>query len=393
MLTRIQIIAAILMTALYIPAHTHGMVTERVSDTIVGELYYLLSFVGNKKKQQPFMPEHIKHVLDFVASPAKDDTRYHAGKIKGAPSAYYAIDVRRNLAQVLKLAYHPEIPSVITSPATIRLGRWKKINGSNAPLPKLWELLPKLKNPFLLTGVEYLVNSPDTYSGAYYDYDLDRTLILFKHKGRNVFISLSKQKGLSGVGKKGLIVGPDENWDYIYSGRPGVTKAGLGWVRSYMYDSYSIAFYYELDAASPLMRFAVFKWVRAGYKKVNFVRTADIYNGAIRFSRVFKEVLESSDLPDTADLVQACTDIQKLSNEQLREIAGAYLKSVEDRSLTNRLLSKRQIDEWINGQQYLNSLSREEMQALTMVEYLKQLLGKNRHRNLTYLPISSQPTK
>ena len=47
MLTRIQILAAILMTALYIPAHTHGMVTERVPDTMIGELNYLLSFVGN----------------------------------------------------------------------------------------------------------------------------------------------------------------------------------------------------------------------------------------------------------------------------------------------------------------------------------------------------------
>jgi hypothetical protein len=123
------------------------------------------------------------------------------------------------------------------------------------------------------------------------------------------------------------------------------------------------------------------------------VRTADIYNGAIRFSSVFKEVLESPDLPDTADLVQACTDIQNLSNEQYREIVAAYLKSVEERSLAEGLLSKKQVNEWLNDQQYLNSLSREEMQALTMLEYLKQLLGKNRHRNLTYLPISSQYTK
>jgi len=390
MSTRILIIAAILMAALYIPAHTHGMVTERVPDTMIGELHYLLSFVGETKKQQPFIPERIKHALDFVVSPAKADIRYHAGRIKGAPSAYYEFDVRRNLTQVLKLAYHPEIPSVITSPATIRFGRWKKINGSNAPLPKLWELLPNLKRPFLLTGVEYLVNSPDTYSGAYYDYDLDRTLILFKHKGRNVFISLSKQKGISGVGKKGLIIGPDDNWDYIYSGRPGVTMPGLGWVRSYMYDSYSIAFYYELDAANPLMRFAVFKWVRAGYKKVNFVRTIKIYNGTIRFSNVFKEVLESPDLPDTADLVNACADIQNLSNEQYREIVADYLKSVEERSLTEGFLSKNQVNEWINGQKYVNSLNREEMQAQVMLVYLKQLLGKNRHRKLTYLPISSQ---
>jgi hypothetical protein len=76
MLTRIQIFAAVLMTALYIPAHTHGMVTKRVPDTMIGELNYLLSFVGNTKKQQPFMPEHIKQVLDFVVSPAKADIRY-----------------------------------------------------------------------------------------------------------------------------------------------------------------------------------------------------------------------------------------------------------------------------------------------------------------------------
>ena len=108
---------------------------------------------------------------------------------------------------------------------------------------------------------------------------------------------------------------------------------------------------------------------------------------------MFKEVLENPNLPDTADLVQDCKEIQKLSNDQYRKIVEAYLKSVEERSLTEGFLSKKQIDEWFNGQQYLNSLDREEMQAQVMLEYLKQLLGKNRHRKLTYLPISSRYKK
>ena len=61
-----------------------------------------------------------------------------------------------------------------------------------------------------------------------------------KHEGRFVLLAISKQASISEVGKKGVILGQDENWTYLYSGQNGINRPGLGWVSSYMYDSYSV---------------------------------------------------------------------------------------------------------------------------------------------------------
>ena len=44
----------------------------------------------------------------------------------------------------------------------------------------------------------------------------------------------------SNIGRKGCVVGDDANWNYLYSDETGLTKTGLGWVDSYMYDAHSI---------------------------------------------------------------------------------------------------------------------------------------------------------
>ena len=126
-------------------------------------------------------------------------------------------------------------------------------------------------DPVVVRGVETVEITPDINTGTYYKYDLDRTMILFKHQGRNVFVSLSRQKGQSEVGKKGVVVGDDEDWNYLYSGEKGINKTGLGWVDSYMYGSSSIILFYEPDPDNPMVKCAVFKWLRAGWKKINMV--------------------------------------------------------------------------------------------------------------------------
>ncbi len=100
-----------------------------------------------------------------------------------------------------------------------------------------------------------------------------------KHKGRPALISVSNQKGISDVGRKGLILGNDEDWNYIYSGEAGTTLPGTGWADTYMYGSASITIYYELGTNPKQVKCAVFKWLDAGWLGINFVKPAHIRKG------------------------------------------------------------------------------------------------------------------
>ena len=110
----------------------------------------------------------------------------------------------------------------------------------------------------------------------------------------------------------GLVAELGSDWDYYYTGQPGLTLPGLGWVRSYMYDSFGIVIYHEIDRADPAVRCAVIKCVRAGWGKINVVKKIHIYKGLQRFSKSFKEIMESPRLPDEKVLTRVFSEIRNL---------------------------------------------------------------------------------
>ena len=391
MRTRTLITLWLLLVLPGLPSTACSQTVKAVSAEIRAELQYMLSFVGEQESTHSrFDPVRIGHVLDFVATPKNDNELYHAGELNDSASAYHDFSIRKNLREILYIGYDPDIPAVVTSPSSVRLALWKEVEGKPQPLPRFWKRIEDLQSPLLVTGVEYVHNTPDLHSGTYYDYDLTRTLILCKYRDKNVFISMSKQPARSSVGKKGLVVGPDRQWEYLYSGETGLGMSGLGWVRSYMYDSNAIIIYYEVDPAKPLTRFAVFKWVRAGWKNINFVKRSHIYAGLLRFAADFKAILESADLPEPALLARHCADIRGLSDQQLRLIAQEHLSSVEQISRQEKLLPAAAIEKLLQNRQYLNALTRNELENLVTLVYLKQLLGRGQHRRLSSLPVSSQ---
>lgn len=351
------------------------------------ELAYLLSFVGPEASDPgTFSADDIAGLLAFILKPKDSAVLYHAAEINGAASAYHEIDIQEGIENILRLTYNPEIPAEITMPSTLRLAHWKELNTPDNRLPKFWESLSDLKSPQFVSGIEHIVNSPDFSSGAYFEYDLYRTLIVLKFQGRSVFISLSKQKDVSGVGKKGIIIGPDKNWDYIYTGIPGVNKSGFGWVKSYMYDSYSVSFYSELETDSSKVRFGVFKWVSAGFAGINLARSTHIHSGMVRFSGGFKRILENPRIADTPALAEAWQTIQNLPDQNLRQITQDHLTELEEKCTTNGLMSDKQVASLFVEQQYLNTLDREEMQAFILLEHLKQILNDSEPTTLSYLP-------
>jgi hypothetical protein len=337
-----------------------------------------LSTVTDSRRSAAFDPERIGPILEFVLSDKQPDVLYHPGKLEGATSAYHEFIIKRSLADFLQLTYNPSLPSYLTVPSTVRLSFWSQVEGENRrPFPQLWSRLDHLDEPIRIDGVEAVENTPDLFSGAYYAYDLDRTIILLRWHGKKVMLSMSKQRDRSEVGKKGAVLGPDKQWNYLYTGQPGLSRTGLGWVDSYMYDSFSVTAYVQMEGDPPRVRCGIFKWIRAGWAGINVVQTRHIHRGLVRFAEAFKPIVEAPQLSDTEELVRLFRRIEDLPDETLREKAADYYRRLEQRHGNDSPLLK----DWFEGafgiDGHLARMSRREMEAVVCIETLKYLLGKD----------------
>jgi hypothetical protein len=267
-----------------------------------------------------------------------------------------------------------------------RLAYWTEINGKNQLFPDLTSKLSLLDRPVMVTGVEHEEITPDLNTGAYYGYDLNRNLILFKYQGRPALISISKQINVSDVGKKGAVLGKDGNWDYFYSGQNGLNKPGMGWVNSYMYDSYTVSVFLEHDSAgSRRVRCGVFKWLRAGWADMNMVQNQHIYKGLQRYSETVKEVLENPSLPAADKMAEIFSVINTFTADELRDKVKKYITQLSLKYRENASSGGKLIAETMKDGSYLNQLSQYQMQSVLAVEYIKFLLGKNTIQEVAYI--------
>lgn len=357
-------------------AYGDGNLTEmKTSDEISTELIHLLKSVG-PLKIAGFDPATVKNVLNFIKAKKNNTYIYYPDNITGHSSAYYEFDIKQKFEDILKYAFNPDIPHFVMTPSSTRFSRWKEVNGYKGKLPRLWEYLNNLNTPVIIQGIEFIENTPDLSSGAYYSYDNYRTLILFQYKNRKVLISMSRQKDISSVGKKGYVLGKDENWDYIYSGKSGTNITGLGWVRSYMYDSYGISIYYELDDKTHMVRCGTFKWLKAGWSKINFVKNRHIYDGLIRFARSFTKIMENTGICDPDVMTETFFKIENMTEDELKEKILIYSKILKTRYADNKAFSVKWPLKIIDNKKFWSKMEKSRMESALMIEYIKCILGK-----------------
>jgi len=352
-------------------------------ESLVKGLDHLFSEM-HSLQQNPLNLKIISEVLDFVAHPKSRQGIYREDNRFNAPSAYHHFDIQTNLTRILRYAYNPAIPSYAFAPSSVRVSSWKSTRGQTKP--RLWEHLPAPERPIILKNTEIEENTPDLFTGSYYRYEMDRTLILCRHKGHNVFISLSKQTKPSGVGKKGLRLGRDEDWDYLYSGREGLNITGMGWVKSYVYDSASVTVFYELDKEKGLVRCGVFRWLRAGWAGLNVVNGRHIRKGLKRYARDFKAIMEMPSLPRPDKMAEVFSSLSRLCKPELKVKIRHYLDGVSNRHETNKAFSKKGFADQFRSEKYLQQMTREEMVALLVLETMKYMLDRTGYLDKALLP-------
>lgn len=350
-----------------------AMREEKLPDSFKGLLSEILQQVG-KDGTPPFKPKDTSPLLDFLESNKDPDTIYYPPEFEKATSAYYQFEINSSMERLLDYAYNDAIPPQALSPSSLRTAyRLKPTEGESDS----WQWrLPADDTPQVIRFAEHEEITPDLFTGAYYGYDVDRALILFRYRGHNVFLSVSKQRDISEVGKKGTALGEEENWDYLYSGETGLNKMGLGWVKSYVYDSFSVTVFYETGDKVPKLLCGSFKWLNAGWARVNMVQRKHIHRGLQRYASDLKIILESHNLPDYRQMVAGYSTLRNLSREELRLYLAEYLDTLSNQYARTKSMSRDIFRDLLDPDRYLDLLEVPQLRAIVELEYLKSLLGK-----------------
>lgn len=365
------------LPAPFVMAYDKPVQSVQIPESVNPGLDYLLSLADPSNLKNLDLSVFEK-VIEFVLAKKDKANLYYSEIRSDTSSAYYEYEINRNLKHVIDLKFNPNIPNFILSPSSLRLAYWKEFNGKKQPQPNFSSMLAGLKDPVVVTGVEHEEITPDINSGAYYGYDLFRTFILMRYQGRPALISISKQKNISDVGKKGVVLGKDDNWDYFYSGQNGTTLPGLGWVNSYMYDSYSVSVYIEIGSgSSTLVRCGIYKWLRAGWSDINMVQSKHIYQGLHRYSDTVKKILENTSLPAPDKMAEVFSGIKAFSEEELRTKIRDYTEKLYKKYSNENSNGITLIADAIKDSSYFNRLNIYQMQSALAVEYMKALMGKN----------------
>lgn len=332
------------------------------------ELEYLFSLTHS---EDDFQPDQVAGLVDFVRTVTVES----GGKLatrNGISGAFFSFSVDGDLGHILDYSYNPDIPAYATMPSSLSEHKWltPQTGDQLQSLPRTDEATNTI---YLLRGKDSEVITPDTNTGGYYGYNQDRLVVMMPGPTGPILLSVSIQAGVSDVGKKGCLAGDDMDWNYLYSGRTGLNKAGLGWVSSYMYNAHS-AIIYVADAEKNIVHIGSFKWLDAGWAKMNFVKSSHILNGIKRFASDFKSVLEAPGLPEPQTLAGKYNTLLQSDEEELRKEVAVYLQTLVDANSAG--VQAKPFKKLLSSGKYLKKMSREEMVKILILEYIKESIGK-----------------
>lgn len=366
---------------------------DKLPADIDSGLGYLYEF-ADPQTTTSFEVERIDKLMAFVQASGKEGTS-SAGR-SGAfldPLAYHAFTVKRSLPFILGYAHNPGIPPHLLTLATLRYATWKEFDANHPDVPNITERIASLETPVVIRGLEHEEIAPDPSSGAYYSYDLQRTLIGFRKGSHTVWLSMSRQRDKSDVGRKGYVLDQENAWHYIYTGEKGITKTGLGWVDSYMYDGFSCNFFIQSDEAPDQVKVAIFKYLRAGWNDMNFVKYKHIGEGLERFGVIMRQIIENPNLPSPAEIEAVQRRIGDLPDDQLRQVNRDYLLALEEQYGKKRAFPRSWFKKHVLKGDYLDQLTRPQLESVLFLEYMNGVLGMNPatepERLLGYLKIAA----
>lgn len=342
---------------------------QQVPDQIYHQIDNLFSLINSDRGIDS---TQVSALIDFVkATPeATSVSLKPRGDSKGA---FYSFIIDSQFSDLLDYAFNPDIPSYLTKPSSLQNQQWKTPETEDQ-LRRMLTSVEPADAQILLRGADNQTITPDMNTGSYYSYDQNRLLILLQGLTGPVLISATVQDQVSEVGKRGCIVGDDKNWDYLYSDKTGLNTTGLGWIHSYMYEAFAVMVYVA-DSSAGTIQAGTFKWLSAGWSKINMVKSHHILGGIKRFVADLKSVLEAADLPEVEKIASKYNDLRVKDKQELRQLVSPYLEDLSS-SKDAETCPSSFINSVASGD-YLMKMSDQEIIRILMLEYLKHHIGEH----------------
>ncbi|MDL2306405.1 hypothetical protein LJC48_00035 [Desulfovibrio sp. OttesenSCG-928-C06] len=325
---------------------------------------------------EPPPVEDIRILLDFMMTCRGRGEDYNPEKYAGGAGIFWRESINKPLPEVLRYFYNPNINQELLYPSSIRVNRVSPDSGIFKLEKPVWESLDELESPISFWNREHEEITPDDFSGSYYSYELDRLFVLFRYLDQPMLLTISWQDGESDLGRKAGILGPYENWDFVYSNAEGGTATGIGWAETHMYSSATITLMYPEGDNGEGTGYSMFKWLKAGWAGMNVVKPKHIYSGADRTFSGIKDVVCSERSITPEQLEKIVTKVRAMDDVALRAVARPYAEALAAGSTDDSILSREEFQDVLAGGDYAEGLSREHLEALVMKNELKRLLGK-----------------
>jgi len=353
----------------FVPLALHADERVSIPEDVASSLTTLIDRVQGLHSLQA---EDIMPLLDFArdTAPTRDD--WDVPDLRNATGGYYGYGIAAPVDWIVERIYHPDLPPSFFHPSVVRVSKWMDEPKEN--IPERWKGLEE-GQLVTIRGKGLEENTPDVTTGGYYTYHNDRLVVLLRQQDKKYLLSVSKQTDESTVGRKGVVIGDDQDWNYFYTDEQGLTARGLGWVDSYMFDSFSVS----VLAADPddpkRSRHTMFKWVRAGWSGMNMVRPSHVRNGCQRFAQSLIRLMESADTPDLDTLVAMSRRVQAMDEQEIQQTLQPYIENLRDVGSADPTLSRRSFQRLLHRDNPLEHYPLHAKQSLVMKEFLKTSLG------------------
>lgn len=305
----------------------------------------------------------LNEVLTFISSPQKNPK---PGKRPHGVGIFFQDTIRVPLKTLTSYVLNPGVPGEAIYPSSVRLNEWLKGSDILARSDEFLKATLPPPSPIVMHARELEETTPDTSSGCYYSYTLNRLFVLMSHKDRTALFSISILPAESGVGKKGVIVGNDNKWNYVYTSAEGTNLPLLGWAKTHLYGSASVSVYLSSPDNKSTELFC-FKWTRAGWSGMNVVKASHITAGVKRFADGLKQVMESPNRPSPEDIKARMAELNAMDDAGLRQAMTPYVQNLK---VLPEL--KGEYAEAVRDQDYAASMNRKQLLADLIRNYMRE---------------------
>lgn len=318
--------------------------------------------------------QDVTSLLRFVAQAHAQKAEKVVPGDRQGKGAFYTAQLSLPLRKLMSYLLTPGIPGEALYPVSVRHNHWEPGSAIFKDSARLIDAPFPPAAPVSLRGIELEETTPDTSSGCFYRYKLNRLFVLAAIDGRTALICVSVMPGKSSIGKKGLIV-DESNWRYVYTAEQGTNLSMLGWAETQIYASSGITIYMENAAGGTKTDVAMFKWTRAGWSGMNVVKASHIKAGIKRFIKGLRQVVESPRCPSPAAIVAEAARLQKLDDNALRALLADEAKVLATSKAEG--LDDAPYSDAVKDGRYASTLQHEALCAEAVKLWMrKQILGR-----------------